>query len=188
MRSTASAKDLINSSEKYFEEFHFLPPKIAPKSVQEIFPIGGRWMKKILRRLEKRPLPRQNPCFQDLGYFKYGFAVWTAFITLCLFSPLGIPIASLTAFLAFYAVEAQMVFLFPLAIEGAPNPLYQSFLETRRAGGTVKVMATVMFIAVYMVSGIFRMASWKRTWCIGCLAVLLWHVRLKKARNSHENL
>ena len=78
------------------------------------------------------------------------------------------------AILAFYAVEAQMVFLFPLALDGCATPLRGSLALTRRAGGTLKVMGTVLPIAWHMLSG----AS-LRSWCHGCLAIVLWYEAIR---------
>ena len=90
------------------------------------------------------------------------------------------------AVLLFYAVEAQMVFLFPLALDGAPRPFSESRRWTKRAGGTRRVMMTVMAIAVTMVFGGFAGRGFVRSWCLGCLAILIWYERLCGERSGDE--
>jgi predicted phosphodiesterase len=79
----------------------------------------------------------------------------------------------------FYAIEAQMVFLFPLALDGATRPLASSRAWTVRAGGTVAVMCVVLPLALTMLGGGFVGRGFVRSWCLGCLAVCVWYEDLR---------
>jgi hypothetical protein len=80
----------------------------------------------------------------------------------------------------FYLVEAQMVFLFPLALDGSAHPIRESLVWTRAAGGTIPVMLTVMQLAAVMLFGGFFGRGFVRSWCLGCLAVVLWYEALRR--------
>jgi hypothetical protein len=80
---------------------------------------------------------------------------------------------------AFYAVEAQMVFLFPLAVDGHAHPLADSRAWTLRAGGTAAVMRVVLPLALTMLGGGLMGRGFIRSWCLGCLAVCIWYEELR---------
>src|SRR5207253_2788292 len=71
----------------------------------------------------------------------------------------------------FYAVEVQLLFLFPLLLDHYPHPLHQSLRLTRRAGGTIHAIATVLPIAAVMLCGGLFNQGLRRSWCLGCLAI-----------------
>jgi hypothetical protein len=79
----------------------------------------------------------------------------------------------------FYAVEAQMVFLFHLALDGSARPFADARCWTRRAGGTVAVMRVVVPLACTMLFGGLAGRGFLRSWCLGCLAVCLWYEDLR---------
>jgi hypothetical protein len=88
-----------------------------------------------------------------IGWVKYGVSALVALVPIAAALATGVwPLAAL-AVPAFYAVEAQWVFAFPLALDGAPRPLRTARTFTRRAGGTLAVMRVVMPIAASMVFG-----------------------------------
>ncbi|MBL7663460.1 hypothetical protein JNK13_11975 [bacterium] len=78
-----------------------------------------------------------------------------------------------------------MVFLFPLLLEGGEIEIWKRSLKlSNQAGGTVKVMLTVIPIAATMIFGGFfraplRRGNFVRAWCIGCLAIIVWYERLR---------
>ena len=145
-------------------------------------------MKKVLKKVGSQAIPKLNPPFQKLGYFKYGLALCGAILATGLLFPLNPGAAFLAGILIFYALEAQMVFLFPLSIVGKPNPIGESFRQTQRAGGTLKVMGIVMIVALYMVTGGFLKGSIKKSWCIGCLMVLVWYLHLNGKKVASHGL
>jgi hypothetical protein len=103
---------------------------------------------------------------------------------------LGALIGLVTFVLAFYAVEGQMVFLFPILLDGLHDgrDLVSLFVECRawtvRAGGTVAVMRVVMPIASRMMFGGLFGHGVVRSWCLGCLAVVLWYDALRARQDQ----
>ena len=97
----------------------------------------GQW----LGHLRHQP-PFQAGLLNRLGAVKYGLALSVAALAggLAFWTqPLG---AAPLALAAFYCVEAQMVFLFPLALDGASRPFRESRQWTVRAGDTVRAYGT----------------------------------------------
>jgi hypothetical protein len=150
------------------------------------FAAGGAWMRQALAYLRGAapacPLSNLNA----LGLVKYGLAggaalAWTALAVL-----LGHPWAACLCLAVFYAVEAQMVFLFPLALDGSPRPFRDALRWTRSAGGTLAVMRVVGPLAGSMVFGGLAGGGFVRSWCAGCLAVCIWYERLRPAADIPE--
>ncbi len=138
------------------------------------FATGAAWMLRALEVVRGQSLPglgRGN--YHLLGLLKYGLAGLAALLCVAKGYALLAPVA-------FYAVEAQFVFLFPLALDGARLPVLKSPGLTRKAGGTLRVMGTVMPIAWRMLSGVFRRAGVVESWCVGCLAVVLWYEQVRQ--------
>jgi hypothetical protein len=90
------------------------------------------------------------------------------------------PLIALAGIPAFYAVEAQMVFLFPLALDRHPRVFRQSRRWTTRAGGTCSVMRVVIPLAATMIGGGFVGRGFVRSWSLGCLAVCIWYEDLRR--------
>jgi hypothetical protein len=84
----------------------------------------------------------------------------------------------------FYAIEAQFVFLFPLALDGERTPFRAAWAWTRRAGGTLAVMRVVLPLAAVMLFGGLLGRGFVRCWCLGCLAVCLWYEAVGAGRRS----
>ena len=79
-------------------------------------------MQLALETVRGRPCVRTALNYQRLGLIKYGLAVASALaVALAACVCRAAWLAPLAA-LAFYAVEAQMVFLFPLALDGSDRP------------------------------------------------------------------
>ncbi|MBI5362825.1 MAG: hypothetical protein HZA53_06575 [Planctomycetes bacterium] len=85
---------------------------------------------------------------------------------------------------AFYAVEAQFVFLLPVVADGSTRPWRDAHLRTRTAGGTLRVMATVVPIALFMLVEGLAGRGLVRSWLVGCLAIVLWHERVRVEHGS----
>ncbi|MGE0490789.1 MAG: hypothetical protein AB7S38_16400 [Vulcanimicrobiota bacterium] len=147
----------------------------ASQAGRQGFLSGAQWMNQALGVVRGRPTLMRPANYQGLGFFKYGLATAAALTALFVAYQVGrwdflglVP-------LAFYAVEAQFVFLFPLVLDGSPTPVKDSLALTARAGGTIQVMATVVPIACVMLFGGFVGQGFVRCWCVGCLAVVLWY-------------
>jgi hypothetical protein len=143
------------------------------------FAAGGRWMGACLAHLRGEPLAGTTLNLTALALVKYGLAGLAALPGLGFAFLLEQPLAAVLCAPLFYAVEAQMVFLFPLALDGSRRPFRASLRWTRRAGGTLAVMRIVMPLAGVMLFGGFTGRGFVRSWCIGCLAVCLWYERVR---------
>src|SRR5262245_58605245 len=140
---------------------------------------GAEWMRQVLEEIRDQPIPMDGRRhWQALGLAKYGLAGGGALLWITACIVLDLPLLALLAIIVFYAAEAQMVFLFPLAIDGSPKPFRESRRWTLRAGGTLTVIGVVLPVAVSMLFGGFLGRGFVRSWCLGCLAVCLWYVEL----------
>jgi hypothetical protein len=121
-----------------------------------------------------------------LGLIKYGLATTAALVWAGAAWAEGLPLLAPFAVLVFYAVEVQMVFLFPLALDGSARPFRTARAWTRRAGGTIAAMRVVLPLAAVMLLGGLVGRGFVRCWCLGCLAVCLWYedLRLHSVDNS----
>jgi hypothetical protein len=120
-----------------------------------------------------------RPLFHMLGWVKYGLAGGAALGWLVVVFAFEQPLLSPLAIFVFYAVEAQMVFLFPLALDGSVEPFREARRWTVDAGGTLAVMRVVLPLALFMLFGGFFRQGFRRSWCLGCLAVCLWYEGLR---------
>jgi predicted MPP superfamily phosphohydrolase len=136
-------------------------------------------MRLALESLRGTPCPPTTFNFQWLGLIKYGLAGGVALaLAVAAFAwrvPWLVPLAAVF----FYAVEAQMVFLFPVALDGSDRPFRAALQWTQRAGGTVAVMWVVVPLACVMLFGGLAGRGFLRCWCLGCLAVCLWYEDLR---------
>src|SRR6516225_5575308 len=82
------------------------------------FASGAQWMRLVLETLRGRPCPPTAFNYQRLGLIKYGLAGGVALLWAVAACAWHVPWLVPLAAVAFYAVEAQMVFLFPLALDG----------------------------------------------------------------------
>lgn len=139
------------------------------------FQSGGEWMSAQLRSddVSASANSRGSVNFFAYGFFKYGIsllafalAVYFLFQVSIWLLPLSVPV--------FYFVEIHFLFLFPLLIDGAEKPLTASITQTYRTGIFTSLI-TVMFIGIYMMTGLLRVNDPFRNWYIGCLAVVCWY-------------
>jgi hypothetical protein len=144
------------------------------------FASGAQWMRLALETLRGRPCPPSALNSQRLGLIKYGLAGAAALLWAVAVCAWHVPWLVPLAAVAFYAVEAQMVFLFPLALDGSARPFGDARRLTRHAGGTVAVMRVVVPLACTMLFGGLAGRGFLRCWCLGCLAVCLWYEDLRE--------
>jgi hypothetical protein len=170
---------LIRRASRLFDEPGSELAALAPKAGNRLFRSGALWMKRAVEKVRGSAMPVADGPFNRLGFVKYGLAssaalafVVTAWVTWQWLWLLGcVP--------AFYAVEAQMVFLFPLVLDGTTRPFGEARSWTVRAGGTLRVMATVLPLAATMLFGGLSGRGFVRSWCLGCLAVAIWYEDLR---------
>ena len=146
------------------------------------FASAAEWLRAVLAHVRGAPLPELGPDVPRLGGVKYALCGAAAVPWLVAAAATGRWWLVTGAVLAFYAVEAQMVFLIPLALDGGHRRLLcESRRWTVRAGGTLAVMRTVMPLAVVMLLGGLAGRGFVRSWCLGCLAVVIWYEDLRRA-------
>lgn len=144
---------------------------------------GARWMARGLAGLrgeDAQALAPSEPWrWQALGVLKYGACAVAGVAPVALGALLGrwetVALGLVAVVPAFYAVEAQLVFVFPLMLDRVDAPLRASRRLTVAAGGTVSVMLTVLPLAATMLFGGIVGRGAVRCWCIGCMGVLLWY-------------
>ncbi len=144
------------------------------------FASGSDLMRLALEHLRGQPLAGTAANLQRLGLLKYGLACAAALSWILLTIRCHQPFWAVLGVLVFYAVEAQMVFLFPLALDGSAHPFRAAWRWTRRAGGTLAVMVIILPLAATMLFGGLLGRGFVRSWCLGCLAVCLWYEHLRR--------
>jgi hypothetical protein len=151
--------------------------KVSEQAWKGGFQSGAEWMALALGVLRHTTINLTPQPYQALGITKYGIATLGGLVGLVWMYQFGWWLFPVVVGL-FYFLEAQLVFLFPLAIDNFPHLFQTSLLATRYAGGGLKVMSIVLQLAVYMVLGGFFGQGFIRSWTIGCLAVLIWYEEL----------
>ena len=149
------------------------------------FASGAVWMRVALMHVRERDVPPVCGRFRVAGILKYLAACGAALVPIVAAAVTGWWWLVVLAIPAFYAVEVQMLFLFPLMLDGHPRAVRRSFYLTRCAGGTVYAVVTVLPIAAFMLGGALFGCGIRRSWCIGCLAVCLWY---EQARHELPHL
>lgn len=133
-------------------------------------------MRVALGALRGGAVPGGQANFARFGVMKYAACLAAGALGAvgCTALGAGFIASTVVAAILFYAVEAQFVFLFPLALDGKAIDWVSLRRSVRRAGGTCCVMATVVPIAARMIVGGLK------GWCCGCLEVLLWYEAVRK--------
>lgn len=178
-------RSLLRRAATIYDEPGGVLAKAAGPAARGGFAAGAEWMRLALERLRGAPVETATtPNFTFLGTAKYAAASLAALACAAGAWLSGWPVLAVLAVLAvpaFYAVEVQGVFLFPVALDGSPRPFRDARRWTVRAGGTLRVMAGVMPIAATMLFGGFASRGFVRSWCLGCLAVCLWYEDVRAA-------
>jgi hypothetical protein len=179
MARPIGASDLLARAAARYDAPGSRLPLHAREAWRRGFAGGASWMALALGELRGRaPLsaPRGG---NALGLIKYGAAALAAGAASAIaIAAFAWPLAAVGV-VVFYAVEAQMVFAFPLAADGSAHPLREAPGWTRRAGGTLQVMRVVARLACGMLFSGFVGRGFVRSWCLGCLAVVLWYEALR---------
>ena len=138
-------------------------------------------MQAALEHVRGVALPGPSHSLQKLGCVKYCLACLGALACVALAWQLGEPLILIGCVPVFYAIEAQFVFLFPLALDGDATPYRSAWQWARHAGGTWAVMRVVLPLAGVMLFGGFFGRGFVRCWCLGCLAVCLWYEAIRES-------
>jgi hypothetical protein len=86
-----------------------------------LFSSGGVWMQQALEYLRGSPLPGSRSSLNRVGFLKYGLATGAALLTAVPIILIQVWPLLVLCVPVFYAVEAQMVFLFPLLLDGGDS-------------------------------------------------------------------
>lgn len=142
-------------------------------------PVDVAWMHRALAHVrgQRIPVPALG-ALARLVAVKYVLCLAAAGVPIALAVVLAEPWLALAAPLAFYLVEAQLVFLLLVAADGSAHPWRDARRRTSVAGGTLRVVATVVPIALFMLVAGIAGRGLVRAWLTGCLAIVLWHERL----------
>jgi hypothetical protein len=180
---TISSRSLLKRAADIYDAPDSPLAKAAAHGASRGFQSGAEWMKLAMETIRGRALEpvERMPNFHFLGIAKYTAASVVAAIGVFVADWFAIPVLVVLAIPLFYAVEAQGVFLFPVALDGYAKPIRTARQWTVHAGGTLRVMLIVMPIAVVMLGGGFLGRGFLRSWCLGCLAVCLWYEQIRAA-------
>jgi hypothetical protein len=173
------ARTLLDGAAQLFDDPRRGLDALARRAAWRGFAGGAEWMRAALGLLRGKPPRGGEHGFQRLGIAKYSLAALAALLVvsaalaseLVWLAPLAVP--------AFYVVEVRMVFAFPLALDGEPRPLRASHRLLAAHHGALAATVTVMQLAAVMLAGGFAAQGFRRSWCLGCLAVLLWYERVR---------
>jgi hypothetical protein len=147
------------------------------------FTSGAEWMRLAMSNYRETQIPANHSNYQYYGTLKYGLASLGALAVIGFVIGLKVWILLPLVVIVFYAIEAQMVFLFPLLIDGHSDAIQQSLQWTSRAGGTIPVMLTVLQLACVMLFGGFVGQGFVRSWALGCLSIVIWYEELRHVDN-----
>jgi hypothetical protein len=180
MTEPMRAGDLLRAAACLYDDPHNGLADRAQQAWRGGFASGGEWMRHVLAHVRGTTMP-QNPAdhFNLQGTVKYGFASAGALACCALAVILEQPLLLLLCVPVFYGIEAQMVFLFPVMLDGSTAPFRDARQWTMRAGGTWTVMRVVLPLAATMLLGGFIGRGFVRSWCLGCLAVCLWYEQVR---------
>ena len=178
-----SARDLWREAGAFLHGHAELP---SQASRIRGFGAGARWMHAAMRAAGwSLPPFGGERRHQRHGVLKYAVCLVGAVAVLALSPWIGLPRAIPVSVAIFYTLEAQAVFLFPETLRGSRSPWASSRAMVVVAGGTWRVMRTVIPIAVRMLLGGLRRRGLAATWAQGCVAVVLWHRRVAQERRTH---
>jgi hypothetical protein len=137
-------------------------------------------MAQALASVRGEPPTLPGPGAATAGLLKYGASTLAGALAATLCARLHWSAAVVGGVVAFYAAEAQGVFVFPGLAAGSSAPWRESRGLVVSAGGTAAVMARTVLIAVVMLFGGVAGRGFLRSWCVGCLAVVIWYERLRR--------
>jgi hypothetical protein len=146
-----------------------------------VFNDGARWMCRQLNRTGDIKVEfNDSVSYTAYGIIKYSISVGCFIASAFIFSKISIWLVPLSL-LVFYVVEVHFLFLFPLLIDGVPQPLQMSVRHTYRMGAG-KLAFTVFCIGMYMLAGLLNFSKPLRNWHIGCLAIIIWYQHEVRSR------
>ncbi|MBR9859375.1 hypothetical protein GYB22_01210 [bacterium] len=144
-----------------------------------IFDKGGIWMQENLISLapERFHKVENSVNFTRLGVLKYLFCLLPSLSLIPLLSYFQVhgSLIFIASCALFYLIEAPMVFLFPLSIE-RNRPSWRVSATLTFNIGWLKVIFTVIPIAIFMVFGLLNFTKPLKNWHLGALVILIWYL------------
>jgi len=172
-------RKLLSDAARIYDEPSNQLQDAARAAIWTGFGGGADWMRKAMGVVRGRePMGRAH--FGWLGIGKYGCAGVAALLVLALLwrlQALALPAAIVT----FYTVELRMLFVFPLALDGERAPFVASHQLVIRTLRPSVATAHLICIAARMLIGGLAGFGFVRSWCIGCLAIVLWYENARRA-------
>ena len=165
------------------------PELLSATSTVRGFDGGAKWMHRAMAAAGWR-MPPVGDCgkYGLMGWMKYGICSMLAFLAAAAaWVWLGLWSVPLAVILVFYLAEAQMVFLFPEALLGRRSPCLSARALTQAAGGSIRVMVTVLPIAAGMLGAGWWRGKGREKWAQGCMAVILWHRHVALGRRGFSD-
>jgi hypothetical protein len=186
MRERNSSRSLLTDARVRYDARTSVLRSRASAALLRGFGGGTEWFALALAETRGQDSIAMRERAQAIGHAfgaaKYALSLFAAVLVVAAGRTVGAPwfVVAALATLAFYAIEAQMVFLLVLVADDCPAPWRASRELTRRAGGTLSVMGIVLPIAATMLFGGFTGRGFIRSWCIGCMAIVLWYESLRR--------
>jgi hypothetical protein len=165
-----TSRQLIQRSVSHLKHTQTPEPRL-----NSLFHTGAKWMYDRMLELQpgdNRPFDPQTN-YTGYGLLKYGTCTLATILSIAPLSKYGLLLIPMSI-VVFYLIEIHTLFLFPLLIDRAKNPLRTSMKATYRVG-IGNCFITVIPISAYMLLGLFRLTNPLRNWYIGCLAIVIWY-------------
>lgn len=176
------ARELLTKAAAIYDDpCNALARMAAQDGWRSVFASGADWMRAVMVHVRGESIPVRVAPFNLIGFVKYGLASLGALLYIAAVASQGWWVLLPGLVLVFYAIEAQMVFLFPIVIDGHNQPFQESRRWTVWAGGTVRVMTIVLQLAAVMLFGGWLGHGFVRSWALGCIAVVIWYEGLRRA-------
>ncbi len=180
------ASTFLREAEKIFDSSNSLRAEAESKAWRSFFQSGAVWMHQAMSELRGARQEQVHVSFAWLGFAKYLLASLSAILILAL-AWWWHPILIILVVPAFYSVEVQWVFLFPAALDGSHRPWADSRELMQRHAGTLSALSFVLPFAWRMLTGGFCGRGFVRSWCTGCLAVVLWYEQCRQASATTDD-
>lgn len=164
-------KFLLKSS-IHFEKH---PHVIEKLELNNIFSLGAKWMHTRLQEFRGHDINEFTIVskYNFYGFLKYLVLAHCFVISTLVLYHIDVVLLPLVI-LIFYFVEVHFLFLFPLLIDKAENPIKESVRLSYKIG-IIKAIWNVIPISFFMIIGLFNYKKPLRNWYLGCLAVLIWY-------------
>nr|WP_067054738.1 hypothetical protein [Mucilaginibacter sp. L294] len=140
----------------------------------QLFACGGLWMQNKMNELDgTNRIPIKPIAFNYYGVLKYTACLLALFVSGVMLSFISMWLIPISI-IVFYVAEVQLLFLFPLLIDGVKHPLTTSIKQTYKTGIS-RAIFNVIPIGFYMVGGLLDVKAPLKKWHIGCLSILIWY-------------